>query len=80
VIFNKTELFPVGFDENQNVQPFVFAKSAGPYKRKLNQNYLEELQNIKYALLKKGGIKKIVKVWERIGRAKEKEQARIGQI
>ena len=34
--------------------------------------YEQELQKIKAALLRKGGVKKIEKVYERIGRAKEK--------
>jgi transposase len=37
-----------------------------------SQRYEEELENIKGALHKKGGTKKLEKVWERIGRLKEK--------
>ena len=36
------------------------------------ERYQEELENIKAALAKKGGGKKLEKVWERIGRLKEK--------
>ena len=37
-----------------------------------SQHYEEGLENIKQALSRKGGTKKIEKVWERIGRLKEK--------
>ena len=37
-----------------------------------SKRYEEDLENIKDALNKKGGTKKIEKVWERIGRLKEK--------
>jgi len=39
---------------------------------KLSQRFEEDLQTIQAALSKKGGTKKTEKVWERIGRAKEK--------
>jgi len=39
---------------------------------KLQERFLEELKNIEAALHKKGGTKLIDKVWERIGRVKEK--------
>ena len=38
----------------------------------IKERFEEELSNIESALHKKGGTKKIEKVWERIGRAKEK--------
>jgi len=41
---------------------------------KLCQRFEEELQSIENALHKKGGTKKIEKVWERIGRCKEKNR------
>lgn len=41
---------------------------------KLKARFEEELEQIKCALDKKGGTKKINKVWERIGRAKEKNR------
>jgi transposase len=41
---------------------------------KLKMRFEEELEQIKNALHKKGGTKKINKVWERIGRAKEKNK------
>lgn len=37
-----------------------------------SQRYEEDLENIKTALNKKGGTKKLEKVWERIGRLKER--------
>ena len=37
-----------------------------------SQRYEQDLEQIKAALSKKGGIKKLVKVWERIGRLKER--------
>ncbi len=37
-----------------------------------SQRYEEDLENIKSALHKKGGTKKLEKVWERIGRLKER--------
>lgn len=37
-----------------------------------SQRYEEELENIRGALYKKGGTKKLEKVWERIGRLKER--------
>jgi transposase len=39
---------------------------------KLKERFEEELSTIESALHKKGGTKKVEKVWERIGRAKEK--------
>ena len=42
---------------------------------KLTQRYLEELANIEAALHKKGGTKTLEKVWERIGRAKERNSS-----
>ncbi len=41
---------------------------------KLCQRFEDELQSIENALHKKGGTKKIEKVWERIGRCKEKNR------
>jgi hypothetical protein len=37
-----------------------------------SQRYQEELENIRQALWKKGGTKRVEKVWERIGRLKER--------
>ncbi|MEM8894805.1 MAG: IS1634 family transposase [Bacteroidota bacterium] len=48
-------------------------KEASMYT-KLTKNYEQELANIEVALHKKGGTKTIEKVWERIGRAKERNR------
>ena len=40
--------------------------------KKLQASFEEDLQNIRQAINKKGGTKRINKVWERIGRVKEK--------
>lgn len=66
---------PEGYEDT-----WMYVESEGKRKKeksidqKLRQRYLEELQNIKDAFSKKGGTKKIEKVWERIGRAKEKHK------
>lgn len=41
---------------------------------KLQARYIEHLETIEKAIHKKGGTKKLEKVWERIGRAKEKHK------
>jgi len=59
---------------------WMYVESEGKRKKeesiseKLTQRYLEELQGIKGSFHKKGGTKKIEKVWERIGRLKEKHK------
>jgi len=66
---------PDGYEDT-----WMYVESEGKRKKeasidqKLRQRYLEELQNIKGAFSKKGGTKKTDKVWERIGRAKEKHK------
>ncbi len=42
--------------------------------KKLTQRFEEQLETIKASLHKKGGTKAIAKVWERIGRSKEKNR------
>ncbi len=73
---NKVELkifSPKGYTDT-----WMYVESQGKRKKensmieKLTQRYHEELQEIKSAFLKKGGTKQINKVWERIGRAKQK--------
>jgi len=39
---------------------------------KLEERFIEDLTSIKNAIVKKGGTKQIEKVWERIGRVKQK--------
>ena len=66
------------FQPEEYQDTWMYVESEGKRKKeksidkKLRQRYLEELQNIKDAFSKKGGTKKTGKVWERIGRAKEK--------
>ncbi len=54
------------------VQSDAKRKKETSMTEKLSQRFEEELESIKGALSKKGGTKKVEKVWERIGRAKEK--------
>lgn len=49
-------------------------RKEGSMDRKLKAQFEEELESIKAALNKKGGTKRINKVWERIGRAKERNR------
>lgn len=66
---------PEGYEDT-----WMYVESEGKRKKetsidqKLRQRYLEELQSIKDAFSKKGGTKKTEKVWERIGRAKERHK------
>ncbi len=59
---------------------WMYVKSEAKRKKetsmddKLCQRYEEELENIRSAFSKKGGTRKIDKVWERIGRVKEKNK------
>lgn len=46
---------------------------------KLNQSFEQDIQSAQDALQKKGGTKKLVKVWERIGKLKEKHKRVSGQ-
>jgi len=68
------------FHPKEYQDTWMYVESEGKRKKevsisqKLRQRYLEELQSIKGAFSKKGGTKKIDKVWERIGRAKEKHK------
>jgi len=52
------------------------AKSSKEHSmdRKLSQRFEEDLESIRAGFTKKGGTKKIAKVWERIGRVKEKHK------
>jgi len=54
------------------VQSDLKSKKENSIEAKLKQRYEEELQSIESALHKKHGTKSIDKVWQRIGRAKEK--------
>ena len=48
------------------------AKKESSMNEKFTQRYQQELDKINDSLTKKGGVKKLEKVWERIGRLKEK--------
>lgn len=54
------------------VQSEAKRKKEQPMDGKLRERFVEELSNIEAALHKKGGTKLIDKVWERIGRVKER--------
>ena len=66
---------PQGYNDT-----WMYVESEGKRKKensikiKLRQWFEEELGSIKESFSKKGGTKKINKVWERIGRAKEKHK------
>ena len=49
-----------------------FKKKEESMKGKLKERFEEDLGSIRNALIKKGGTKLINKVWERIGRIKQK--------
>ena len=68
------EIFrPEGYSDTwMYVQSEAKAKKEESMSVKLKQRYEEDLRVIKKALTSKGGTKKINKVWERIGRAKQK--------
>lgn len=62
-----------GYDDTwMYVQSEAKQRKELSMERNLNQRYEEELKNIAVAIRKKGGTKNIEKVWERIGRAKER--------
>ena len=54
-------------------------KKEQSISKKLCQRFEEEIESITQAFTKKGGTKKIEKVWERIGRAKEKNKVVSGR-
>jgi len=56
------------------VQSGMKRKKEASIQDKLRRRFEEELDNIEASLTKKGGTKKIEKVWERIGRAKQKHK------
>ena len=64
---------PEGYEDTwMYVQSEAKQRKERSIDTKLTQRYEEELANIAAALHKKGGTKTIEKVWERIGRAKER--------
>jgi transposase len=80
---NKVKLavfHPEGYSDT-----WMYVQSAAKRKKeesmagKLSGRFEEELQGIRAALDKKGGTKKVEKVWERIGRAKQKHNRASGR-
>lgn len=80
---NKVEL--AVFHPKESPDTWMYVQSDAKRKKeasmagKLNKRFEEELENIKSALGRKGGTKKIEKVWERIGRTKEKHKRASGK-
>lgn len=68
--------------DSENKQNDIWMYVSSPLKlakenaisEKIENRLIEQLENIQQSLSKKGGTKKIPKVWERIGRAKEKNK------
>jgi hypothetical protein len=73
---NKVELSvfkPEGYDDTwMYVESEAKRKKESSMNLKLRQRFEEDLNSIKASFSKKGGTKLINKVWERIGRAKQK--------
>jgi transposase len=66
---------PQGYDDTwMYVESEAKRKKEDSMDIKLRQRFEEELGSIKESFSKKGGTKTINKVWERIGRAKEKHK------
>lgn len=66
---------PQGYDDTwMYVQSPAKRSKEQSMDEKLIQRYQEELKEIEAALHKKGGTKSLEKVWERIGRAKERNR------
>lgn len=61
------------------VQSDAKRKKEESMAEKLERRFEEELRGIRAALAKKGGTKKAEKVWERIGRAKQKHSRASGR-
>lgn len=80
---NRVELavfHPEGYPDTwMHVQSDAKGKKEEAMAGKLARRFEEELQGIKAALSKKGGTRKVEKVWERIGRAKEKHNRASGR-
>jgi len=71
---------PDGYDDTWlYVQSEAKRKKEQSMDSKLSERLEEELANIASALHKKGGTKRINKVWERIGRVKERHNRVSGQ-
>ena len=75
---NKVELkvfSPEGYSDTwMYVQSEAKRSKEQSMDEKLEKRFIEEIQSIRGALGKKGGTKRINKVWERIGRARQKHK------
>ena len=75
---NKVELkifTPDGYSDTwMYVQSEAKRKKEQSMGDKLEERFIQDIQSIQRVLGKKGGIKKVNKVWERIGRAKQKHK------
>jgi len=73
---NPIELRLVSKPDCTDTYMYVYSKQKGMKEASMNDHFCEryesELDNIKAVLSKKGGTKKYTKVWERIGRLKER--------
>lgn len=76
---NKKNPIEMQFVDNQNCDDrYLYVRSQQKAVKEASMNdhfsqrYEEDLENIKNALHKKGGTKQLEKVWERIGRLKER--------
>lgn len=66
---------PQGYEDTwMYVQSPAKGTKEHSMNEKLQKRYVEELTEIQAALQKKGGTKRVEKVWERIGRAKERNR------
>ncbi len=80
---NKVELkifTPEGYTDTwMYVQSEAKRQKEQSMAGKLEKRFIENIQSIENSLSKKGGTKKINKVWERIGRAKQKHSRVAGR-
>jgi len=81
---NKVELeifTPKGYSDIwMYVQSEAKRRKEQSMEEKLEERFIEEIQSIGDAFGKKGGTKRINKVWERIGRAKQKHKRVSGRF
>lgn len=73
---NQVELAVVRPEDQHDTWMYVRSQAKAhkesSMNEKIGQRFEEELQSIRASLFKKGGTKRVDKVWQRIGRAKEK--------
>mgnify|MGYP000319847483 CR=1 FL=1 len=67
-------------DQKKYPDTWMYVKSAGKeiketsMNEKLSKRFLEDIQNLKDGLQKKGAVKKVTKVYERLGRIKQQHR------